>query len=177
MENGSRLRIATHLAATPGASTRMVAQALMLDESTVDYHLRRMRRDGEALRERQGREVCWFVPKSGLCPVLRRAVPAFRRAETARLALALDETPRTCLDLSARAGLTYGQARWSAAVLEQAGLARRTRQGRFLLAEGARLCVDKAARTERCDLWGSCPASRARPNDPAIEVRAAPKRI
>lgn len=144
----------------PGASTRVVAQAVERDESTVSYHLTRMSRDGLVVGERTGRELAWFPEGTGLCPVLRRAMPAFRRRPTvARLALALDERPRRIRDLARKAGLELGEARWAAEVLAEAGLLARDAAGRARLADGGAHCVQMALSKQRCERWGGCAPS------------------
>lgn len=160
MDDGPRARIAALLDHEPGASTSKVALALRLDDSTVAYHLRRLRREGKVLEQRQGREVCWFNAGRGMCPVLRRMVPALRREETARVALALDDSPQPAPWVAKRAGVPLGQVRWALVVLENAGLVARTAHGRVLLAEGADVCVRKALDAKGCDAWGECAVSR-----------------
>lgn len=160
MEPGSRTRVAQFVTTTPGASTRRVAEALALDETTVDYHLSRLARAGQVVLQRQGRENCWFAASSRLCPVLRRAVPALRRDETRAIALAMDDLPRSAADLATRAGVPMGATRWALTTLKQAGLATSSKTGRVQLAEGAETCIQKALAAERCDRWGACPVSR-----------------
>lgn len=161
MDSTPRARIVSILSDAPGASTRMVAEALALDESTTDYHLRRLTREGKVQRQRQGREQCWFNATCGLCPVLLRAVPAFRRDETMKVAVALDDLPRPATDVAQRTGVPVSQVRWAFNVLETTGVARRTALGRMRLQEGGGVCIRKALDAERCDLWGACPVSRA----------------
>lgn len=160
MEPGSRTRVAQFVTATPGASTRRVAEALALDDTTVDYHLSRLARDGHVVLQRQGRENCWFAASARLCPVLRRAVPALRRDETRAVALAMDDLPRSAADLATRAGVPMGASRWALTTLKQAGLATSSRNGRVRLSDGAEVCLQKALAAERCDRWGACPVSR-----------------
>lgn len=160
MDEAPRARIAALLDSRPGASTRMVADALALDDSTADYHLRRLHKAGMVRMQRQGRELCWFNAGSGLCPVLLRMVPALRREGTARVALALHDAPQPATLIAARAGVPVGQARWALRILEEAGILRRSMHGRASLAEGADVCVRNALEAKRCDKWGECPVSR-----------------
>ena len=160
MDDGPRARIAALLESEPGASTHKVARALAMDDSTADYHLRRLHREGRVQVQRQGREACWFNAHMGLCPVLRRVIPAVRRAETMRVALALEESPRPATWIAERAGVPVGQVRWALGVLEKSGLVTRTSQGRVQLSDGASVCVGKAMRATRCDAWGECAVSR-----------------
>lgn len=156
----------------PGMSTRALARAAGVDESTADYHLRRLRRAGRALAQPWGRELCWFPAGAGFCPVLRRAIPALRREEVARVALALDEAPATAGQLADRAGVPVGAARWATVVLEDAGIAERNATGRVQLRAGAQVCIGRATGGQRCDEWGRCPVSRA--CAARFEAQAAP---
>lgn len=158
----TRKRIQRYLAATPGASTQMVAEHLGVDASTADYHLRRLRREARVTYETNGREVAWFGAGCRLCPLLRAAAPAFRRADVALVALALDEIPSTIRALAEGADVETGQARWAFEVLRRVGIAQRSRTGRPQLVPGADLCVAKARAGEACDRWGSCAPSRKR---------------
>lgn len=160
MDDGPRARIAALLDSQPGASTHKVALALAMDDSTADYHLRRLRREGRVLVQRQGRETCWFNAQAGLCPVLRRVIPAVKKPETARVALALEESPRPATWIARQADVPLGQVRWALGVLEKSGLVARTSRGRVQLAEGASVCVGKAMRASRCDAWGECAVSQ-----------------
>lgn len=153
--------ISALLAATPGASTRAVARGLGVDESTADYHLRRMRKRGHVVSQPHGRELAWFLAGSGLCPVLKRAVPAVRRAEVLATALALRETPDTAGRVAERAGVPVGAVRWAAGALEEAGVLVRSELGRLALRPGADVCIRRAAEGARCELWGRCEVSRA----------------
>lgn len=154
-------RIPRLLARAPGLSTRGVARALEVDESTADYHLRRLRKRGRVVAQPLGRELCWYASDNGLCPVLKRAVPPMRRDEVARVARALDEVPATAAALAERAGVGVGAARWAAGILVCAGVARKTASGRVALRDGAATCVVAALSGERCGLWGKCSVSRA----------------
>ena len=160
MDDHPRVRIAALLDHEPGASTHKVATALGVDDSTVAYHLRRLRREGKVLEQRQGRELCWYNAGRGMCPVLRRMVPALRREETARVARALEETPQPATWLARRSGVPLGQVRWALLVLERAGLVARSSQGRVQLADGAEVCVRNALQAKGCEAWGQCPVSR-----------------
>ena len=157
-----RERFLQALRARPGASTRDIARSLGVSEWTADYHLRRMLKAGDVTSEPLGRTRCWYASGCGLCPVLRRAVPALRRPEARALALAAEEWPPLPLPrLAQRAALAIGTARWTAGVLEEAFLLERTRFGRLSLRRGAATCVAAAASGERCGLWGKCHVSRA----------------
>lgn len=160
MDDAPRARIAALLESEPGASTQKVARALALDASTADYHLRRLRREGRVQVQRQGREICWFNTHQGLCPVLRQVIPAVKRPETMRVALALEEGPRSAAFLAERSGVPLGQVRWALEILARAGLVTRSERGRVQLAEGAAVCVGKALQGKRCDAWGECAVSR-----------------
>lgn len=161
------MRIVELLRSEPGASTSMVAARLALDQSTADYHLRRLKRGGDVVVERSGRELAWYVKGGGFCPLLRAALPGLRRESVAKVALVLDERPRTAGDVATRAGVSVGEARWACAVLETLGFVSRTASGRVMLREGHRMCVVKGAAQEPCTLWGSCEPSRQRGRDEA----------
>ncbi|HWH07791.1 MAG TPA: winged helix-turn-helix transcriptional regulator [Candidatus Thermoplasmatota archaeon] len=162
MDDAPRIRIAALLDHEPGASTRKVAHALAVDDSTAAYHLRRLRREGKVVEQRQGRERCWYNAGRGMCPVLRQAVPALRREETARVAQALGETPQPATWIARAAGVPLGQVRWALLVLEKAGLVARSSLGRVQLADGADVCVRNALQAKGCEAWGECPVSRRR---------------
>lgn len=157
----TRTRALDVLKSAPGSSTRGIARALSMDESTADYHLRRLEKLGLATRERAGREIAWFARGCGFCPVLRRAVPILRREESLGIARALDDRPRPHAEVAARARVPVGSARWVVPLLVEAGIAEKTRGGRARLRDEARLCVEKAAASERCGQWGVCAVSRA----------------
>ena len=159
MEN-ARDRILEFLTATPGASTRMVARAMGMDDSSADYHLRRLLKERRLELDLHGRRVAWWPARCGYCPVLRRAIPAFRREGVAATAEALGEWPVAAPEIARRAGLPLALARASLHALLDAGLATRTQRGRTARAEGAATCIAKAAGQATCDLWGACPLSR-----------------
>lgn len=156
-----RDRIMDLLRTQHGLSTRAVAKGVGVTESTADYHLRRLRREQRVLAEEAGREVRWFATPCGLCPVLRQAIPAMRRAPVASVALALSEWPLTSRAVAERAGVPLGQTRQALPLLERIGIVERSRTGRVALRDGAALCVPKAIAGERCALWGACPMSRS----------------
>ena len=138
----------------------MVARAMGMDDSTADYHLRGMLKEGRASVERTGRELTWWPPGCAYCPVLRRAIPTLRREGATALLLALDDWPVASNVLAARAGLTVQAARSHLGAFVQAGLAVKTGRGRVGLAEGARTCVQNARAGATCDKWGKCANSR-----------------
>ena len=159
--DGLRERLLQVVTELPGAHTRQAAAAVGVPESSADYHLRRLVKEGKLLSEFSGRTRHWYARGCGLCPVLRRAVPMLRREEARACAAALDETPATAIALATRAGVTLGTARWTASVLHEARLLARVRNGRVALRPGARTCLEKAVRAERCNEWGRCPVSVA----------------
>lgn len=156
----ARERIHDLLRRQPGLSTRQVARLSAVNESTADYHLRRLRRAGRVTEERVGRERLWYAAGCGLCPVLRRAVPAFRREEVALVARVLSDRPLTVRTLAEATGLDVGPARWAAHVLGESGILVKSGRGLLLLADGGEVCVQKAIQGERCAMWGRCPLSR-----------------
>lgn len=161
METKHRVLIESYVERNPGLNTRAIATGVGVCDSTADYHLRRLGKEGRVGLERQGRDLTWWRAGCGYCPVLRKAIPAFRREGVAEAARALDLTPTTAAELATRAGLGIGVARWASNVLVQAGLARRSVRGRILLVEGAQRCVQMAEGATRCDQWGRCPVSLA----------------
>lgn len=163
MDTEVRRSIVAYVEETPGVSTVQVARAVGINQSTSDYHLRRLRKQGVLEHERQGRETLWFHARCGLCPVLRRALPAFRRPGVSELATRLSQRPATASAISEETGMPYGAVRWNASLLEETGILARSLHGRMMLAEGAETCVAKAVAGERCDMWGRCPLSRLAP--------------
>jgi hypothetical protein len=131
-----------------------------VDDSTADYHLHRLRKEGRLALDLNGRETAWWAARCGFCPVLRRAVPAFRREGVSATARALDEWPATALVVSGRAGLPATLVRAHLEALAQAGIAVRTSRGRAARAEGAQHCIAMAETGTRCDRWGACPVSQ-----------------
>lgn len=144
----------------PGASTREIAAMTGNSEWTADYHLRRLAKAGLVMSEMRGRVRCWFLASCGLCPVLRRAMPALRRPEARAVAWASDETPVTAAQLAARAGVSKGSTRWVAGVLTHAFILERSTGGRTSLRAGAQTCIAQATSGQRCALWGKCSVSR-----------------
>lgn len=159
--DGLRQRLLCVVTDVPGANTRQAATIVGVPESSADYHLRGLVKEGLLTTEFNGRTRHWFASGCGLCPVLRRAVPALRRPEARAVALALDDCPTTATDLSRRTGVALGGVRWAASVLEDARLVVRTTGGRLRLRHGARVCLGKATAGERCPQWGRCPVSQA----------------
>ncbi len=153
------MRIEQVLSNQPGTSTRGVARAASIDESTADYHLRRLRRSGRVSVERSGRELAWFLASRAFCPVLKGAIPAISRESVAAVARALDTRPRTAADLARRSGRTMGEVRWAALRLREAGLAARTASGRVYLPADKEICMGRALSRSPCDLWGRCAPS------------------
>lgn len=156
-----RQRLLSVVTDVPGANTRQAATIVGVPESSADYHLRRLVKEGELTSEFNGRTRHWYARSCGLCPVLRRAVPALRRPEARALALALDEQPASAVDAARRAGLPLGTVRWAATVLESSKLVTRSSSGRLVLRPGARTCLERAVGGSRCPDWGRCPVSRA----------------
>lgn len=166
----TRARVLQTLRDAPGASTTIIARAVDADASTVDYHLRMLTREGFAARERVGREAVWFARSCRFCPLLRRAVPVFRRAGVADVARALGPVGKSAVALSEETGVPVGSVRWIAATLQDLGVGERTRSGRTAVRAGAETCIAKAASASACDLWGMCGVSRA------LGARPAPSR-
>lgn len=159
--DGLRQRLLCVVTDVPGANTRQAASIVGVHESSADYHLRSLAKEGHLSSEFNGRTRHWYARSCGLCPVLKRAIPALRREEARALAGVLGETPLTAVEAAARAGLSVGTARWAAGVLQAASLVARSSSGRLTLRQGARTCIAKAASGERCSEWGRCPVSRA----------------
>ena len=137
----------------------------------MSYHLHRLSREEKISSSQAGREVVWFASGCGLCPVLRRAVPAMRRAGVAPLALALTDEPIPLPIIAQDAGLSVGEARWGIQVLKEVGIAQTAWNGKPSLAAGADECVARSLAHEPCPLWGSCAPSRALEGASAIRAR------
>lgn len=155
-----RQRLLCVVTDVPGANTRLAATLVGVPESSADYHLRKLLREGLLSSEFTGRTRHWYARSCGLCPVLKRAIPALRRDESRALAAVLGETPTSAAEAASRAGLAVGSARWAAMALQHASLVSRTTNGRLVLRQGARTCIGKATSGERCQEWGRCPVSR-----------------
>jgi predicted transcriptional regulator len=158
----TRSAIQEYLREHPGASTQMVARRASIDPSTADYHLRKLRKEGAVSTETVGRERTWYLTSAGLCPVLRAVLPAFRRADVARVAQALSDYPATTTRLARDSAVPIGQVRWASDVLLEAGIAEKTQMGRICLVPGGATCVERAKQGTPCALWGSCAPSRRR---------------
>lgn len=163
---GLRERMLDALAAAPGVCTRDVARRVGVAESTADYHLRRLARSGLAAAHWSGRTRRWYATAGGFCPVLKRAIPEMRRAETLLVARALSSTPVSAPQLAERAGVPEGTVRWVTAVLQRTFVLAKTQGGRVYLREGAERCLEMAASASRCPEWGRCPMSLAWERDP-----------
>ena len=163
METNQRETIGSYLRGTPGASTRMVAKAIGTDDSTADYHLRRMRKESRVAMEQSGREVTWWPGGCAFCPILRRAIPALRRPGAQETARVLDDWPTTAADISLRSGAPVHRVRAAAAAFVRAGLAVRSRRGRVARAPGAQRCIAMARAGAPCDQWGRCEMSQRAP--------------
>lgn len=160
METNARETIESFVKGAPGASTRMVARALGMDDSTADYHLRRMRKEARVGMERSGREVTWWPVGGSFCPVLRVLIPLLRREGAEETALALDDWPSTAIHLSLRSGAPIHRIRAGTGYLLRAGVAARSRRGRVVLAPGAQRCITMGRAGKACDQWGTCEMSR-----------------
>jgi len=160
MDDGKRALILGRVAGLPGVGTRTLAGMLDMPESSLDYHLRRLHRDGQLVCDARGRSVSWFIAGQGYCPVLRRALPLLRREETHHIALLLADTPQSVGSLVQETGYSLGLVRWNLSLLETAGLVERNVPGRAVLARGAETCRERAIAQERCDQWGACAISR-----------------
>lgn len=172
METRYREIIEAYVKENPGTSTRTVARAVGVDDSTADYHLRRMQKEGLLQCHGRPRQVTWWHRDGGpWCPVLTAAIPAFRRDGVLAVARALDDFPVTTGELVERSGLPMGQVRWNVEVLGGLGLLEKSRTGRAALAEGATTCVEMAARGERCGQWGRCPVSFQVAGTPLVRSR------
>jgi DNA-binding transcriptional ArsR family regulator len=175
MENEIKTRERVHAAllSQPGRSATALGRALSLDASTVSHHLKKLERGRQAVSAPVGREVCWFATRSGLCPVLLRAIPVLRRPQIAAVALALSEdVSQSTTDIARRTGVELGQVRWSGETLRGCGLSARSRGGLLVLTEGARTCVEKAIAGERCGLWGDCSVSKRWEEERATSARS-----
>ena len=144
----------------PGQCATGVARVVGINASTASYHLRRLAREGKVSFADFGRERVWFALGCQLCPVLRRAVPAMRRAGVAPIAVAMTEAPAALAHLAADAGLSHGEAEWAFKVMQDAGIATRSQTGKARLVAGGEECVARALAQEPCPLWGSCAPSK-----------------
>lgn len=172
MEDAKRALILTQVMMMPGISTRELADVLKTPESSLDYHLRRLRKDGQLVFEQNGRNVSWFVAGQGFCPVLRRALPLMRREEARRIVSLLGATPITSTTIMQETGYSMGLVRWNVTLLAAAGLLERGMSGRGVLAQGAEPCREKAIAQERCDQWGACLMSKRLTSCPSLSAKA-----
>lgn len=156
----SYARVLSVVAQTPGESTRSIAASVGLNESTADYHLRRLAKDGKVVAEASARERRWYPAGRGWCPVLRRAMPEMRRGEAMDVAMALTSTPVTSNQLARASRVSVGQVRWIATRLEGTLILQKSRAGYLSLREEADICRDKAILGEPCDRWGKCPLAQ-----------------
>lgn len=157
----AKRRLIDLVRATPGASTRELANRIGLSETTVAYHLMRLAKEDQVMSQVIGRARCWYASDCGLCPILRRSIVLLRRPGFIPVAAALSTIPSSVAELAERAGVGEGTARWCGAELGRAHLIERTQSGRMALREGADVCLRKAAAGEKCNLWGRCAMSRA----------------
>lgn len=125
----SRVGVLALVEERPGVSTRGVARALGVDDSTADYHLRMLHAAGRVARVRWGRVLAHFPNGFDESSRLRRLLAEDQRAVLA----ALEEAGHAlrAVDLARRTGFRVGSARWAMRLAVRAGLARRVGLGRF----------------------------------------------
>ena len=120
-----RALIVNILRERPGASKTMLARALGLEASSVDYHLHVLERARVVVAERAGRGPAFFV-NGTTTPEQRREIV---RADDARLALSVMRAApgwHRCCDIAAELGLSRERTRNALRALEREGLARRS---------------------------------------------------
>ena len=151
-----RTRIRRHVEREPGVHFRAVVRDLDLAPGQVQYHLRRLRRTGELVREEYAGRTHFFSPEHG--ERTRRQLAVLRR-ETARdvvLALA-DDGPASPADVATVVGIARSTLSWHVDRLVAEGLVekRTDERGRVTLAladpelVGARLAAVEPAGPER----------------------------
>lgn len=114
----------------PGLSTRGVARAVDLDESTAGYHLGRLERSGEIVIERVGRAAAHY-PNGWGDARARRYAALSAEARVVLAVLREELTPTRPVDLAHRTGLPREAVRHALHLAVRLDLARRVRQGRY----------------------------------------------
>ena len=114
----------------PGLSTRAVARAVDLDESTAGYHLHRLARAGEIVVERVGR-IAAHYPNGWGDAAARKYAALSAEARIVLAVLREEAMPLRPVDAARRAGIPVSAARHALTLAVRLGLARRPRQGRY----------------------------------------------
>lgn len=114
----------------PGMSTRAVAAAVDVDESTAAYHLHRLRREGVVVAEEIGRVVAHYPAGWGDARARKYAALS---AEARLVLAALDEAqmPLRAADVARRLGARVGAVRHALSLAVRLGLARQPMRGRY----------------------------------------------
>lgn len=126
----TRQQIVRLLWREPGLSTRGIARAVDLDESTAGYHLHRLAKEGEIVVERVGR-IAAHYPNGWGDEKARRYAALSADARVALAVLKESPGPHRAVDVERRTGLTRLRARAALELAARLGLARRVGLGKF----------------------------------------------
>lgn len=126
----TRQQIVRLLWREPGLSTRGVAQAVDLDESTAAYHLHRLQRHGEIIVERVGR-IAAHYPNGWGDETARKYAALSAEARIVLAVLKEESMPLRPVDAARRTGIPLSAVRHALTLAVRLGLARRPRQGRY----------------------------------------------
>lgn len=114
----------------PGLSMSGVAVKIDICPATAEHHLRRLERAGLAIAERAGRFVAYFPNGWGNRLSRRQAT----LSEEARLVIAVIQDawmPLNAKEVSNRASMPLGKARWALEAARKAGFLRKRGWGRY----------------------------------------------
>ena len=126
----TRQQIVRLLWREPGLSTRRVAQAVDVDESTAAYHLHRLEKEGHILAERVGR-VAAHYPNGWGDATARKYAALSAEARIVLAVLKEEAFPLRPVDAARRTGIPLGAVRHALSLAVRLGLARKPRQGRY----------------------------------------------
>ncbi|MBW3583749.1 MAG: helix-turn-helix domain-containing protein [Euryarchaeota archaeon] len=152
-----RNAIENHLVANPGAHIAQVARALDLDWSTVEYHVRVLRKQGRIVEMRidNRRVIVQNGRRADIDPMALMTPP--RRSVYEAL---LQSGPATATALSERLGRARSGILRHLMRLEEDDLVVRRRQGRNVMFEAVRTGAGQSGETSRPEPASAASASR-----------------
>lgn len=132
LEHRTRDSMMVYVKANPGVGTEEIRKHLGIGWGTAVYHLSALEQSGLLSSIRQGGNRHWFSAASGP-RVDKEAIALLRSPAARRLHEAIQRSPgRTQQELAGELGVTHGAVIFQVRKLEQVGLIRKERDGRFV---------------------------------------------